>query len=90
MCTGRQALSHANQKRRISGQENRLILLTDTVFSNRSPDMGSMVYAKHLKEQGTAVEVMVSLEMIGFFSEERIQRYRKTGEGASWLKLFWL
>jgi Zn-dependent M28 family amino/carboxypeptidase len=40
-----------------------------------SPNMGSMVYAKHLKDQRIPVEVMVSLEMIGFFSEERIQAY---------------
>ena len=46
-----------------------------------SPNMGSMVYAKHLKEQGTPVEVMVCLEMIGFFSEEKIQRYPLPGMG---------
>ncbi|MBM4351719.1 MAG: M28 family peptidase, partial [Deltaproteobacteria bacterium] len=39
------------------------------------PNMGSMVYAKSLKEQGRPVEVMVSLEMIGFFRPERIQNY---------------
>jgi Zn-dependent M28 family amino/carboxypeptidase len=43
------------------------------------PNMGSMVYAKHLKEQGRLVEVMVSLEMIGFFSPERIQNYPLPG-----------
>ncbi len=46
-----------------------------------SPNMGSMVYAKHLKEQGTPVEVMVSLEMIGYFSDERIQAYPLPGMG---------
>jgi len=46
-----------------------------------SPNMGSMVYAKHLKEQGIPVEVMVSLEMIGYFSEKRIQRYPLPGMG---------
>jgi Zn-dependent M28 family amino/carboxypeptidase len=46
-----------------------------------SPNMGSMVYAKHLREQRTPVEVMVSLEMIGFFSEERIQGYPLPGMG---------
>ena len=46
-----------------------------------SPDMGSMVYAKHLKEQRVPVEVMVSLEMIGYFSEERIQTYPLPGMG---------
>ena len=46
-----------------------------------SPDMGSRVYAKHLKKQGISVEVMISLEMIGFFSEERIQAYPLPGMG---------
>jgi Zn-dependent M28 family amino/carboxypeptidase len=46
-----------------------------------SPNMGSMVYAKHLKEQRTPVEVMVSLEMIGYFSEKRIQAYPLPGMG---------
>jgi Zn-dependent M28 family amino/carboxypeptidase len=46
-----------------------------------SPNMGSMVYAKHLKDQRIPVEVMVSLEMIGFFSEERIQAYPFPGMG---------
>jgi len=46
-----------------------------------SPNMGSMVYAKHLKEQRIPVEVMVSLEMIGYFSEERIQAYPLPGMG---------
>jgi len=40
-----------------------------------SPHMGSMVYAKHLRDQKTPVEVMISLEMIGYFSKETIQRY---------------
>jgi len=44
-----------------------------------SHNMGSMVYAKHLKEHGVSVEVMVSLEMIGFFSKERIQNYPLPG-----------
>jgi Zn-dependent M28 family amino/carboxypeptidase len=43
------------------------------------PNMGSMVYAKHLKEQGRPVEVMVSLEMIGYFRPERIQNYPLPG-----------
>jgi Zn-dependent M28 family amino/carboxypeptidase len=46
-----------------------------------SPNMGSMVYAKHLREQRIPVEVMVSLEMIGYFSEERIQAYPLPGMG---------
>ncbi len=43
------------------------------------PNMGSMVYARHLKEKKTSVEVMVSLEMIGFFRPERIQNYPLPG-----------
>ncbi len=44
-----------------------------------SHNMGSMVYANHMKEQGISVEVMISLEMIGFFSKERIQNYPLPG-----------
>jgi Zn-dependent M28 family amino/carboxypeptidase len=44
-----------------------------------SPHMGSMVYAKHLRDQKTPVEVMISLEMIGYFSKEAIQRYPLPG-----------
>lgn len=46
-----------------------------------SPNMGSMVYAKRLKEERIPVDVMVSLEMIGYFSEERIQAYPLPGMG---------
>jgi Zn-dependent M28 family amino/carboxypeptidase len=46
-----------------------------------SANMGSMVYARHLKEQGIPVEVMVSLEMIGYYSKERIQAYPIPGMG---------
>jgi hypothetical protein len=38
-----------------------------------------MVYAKHLRDQKTPVEVMISLEMIGYFSKETIQRYPLPG-----------
>jgi hypothetical protein len=44
-----------------------------------SPRMGSMVYAKQLKDRGTPVEVMISLEMIGFFSKETLQTYPLPG-----------
>jgi Zn-dependent M28 family amino/carboxypeptidase len=56
-------------------------------FANEEPpcfgsmNMGSMVYAKYLKDQKISIEVMVSLEMIGFFSEERIQGYPLPGMG---------
>ncbi len=54
-------------------------------FANEEPpcfgsaNMGSMVCAKQLKEQGRSVEVMVSLEMIGYFCPERIQNYPVPG-----------
>jgi len=44
-----------------------------------SPRMGSMVYAARLKEQGTPVEVMISLEMIGYFKREPLQDYPLPG-----------
>jgi len=40
-----------------------------------SSNMGSMVYAKYLRDKKIEVLVMVSLEMIGYFSEEEIQDY---------------
>lgn len=46
-----------------------------------SSNMGSSVYAKHLKMQKASVTVMISLEMIGFFSDERIQTYPLPGMG---------
>ena len=50
-------------------------------FVNEEPpcfgsyDMGSMVYAKHLKDRKVPVDVMISLEMIGYFCKEPIQQY---------------
>jgi Zn-dependent M28 family amino/carboxypeptidase len=44
-----------------------------------SPRMGSMVYAKKLKDRGIPVEVMISLEMIGYFSKEALQTYPLPG-----------
>ncbi|MFB3886272.1 MAG: M28 family peptidase [Thermodesulfobacteriota bacterium] len=55
--------------------------LVFAAFVNEEPpcfgsyNMGSMAYARYLREQKIPVEVMVSLEMIGFFSEEAIQAY---------------
>ena len=55
--------------------------LVFAAFVNEEPPcfgshhMGSMVYAKHLKEQDVPVEVMISLEMIGYFSGEPMQNY---------------
>ncbi len=44
-------------------------------------DMGSMVFAKSLKEQGTPVEVMISLEMVGYYRREPIQKFPLPGMG---------
>jgi Zn-dependent M28 family amino/carboxypeptidase len=63
---------------RHSLSKKRLIFVA---FVNEEPpcfgsyNMGSMVYAKHLKEKKIPVDVMISLEMIGYFSKEPIQRY---------------
>jgi hypothetical protein len=46
-----------------------------------SNHMGSMVYANYLKEQRIPLEVMISLEMIGYFRQERIQKYPLPGMG---------
>jgi len=54
-------------------------------FVNEEPpffgyhNMGSMVYAQHLKDQKVQVEVMISLEMIGYFCREPIQQYPLPG-----------
>jgi len=54
-------------------------------FVNEEPpcfgsyNMGSMVYAKHLKDRKTSVDVMISLEMIGYFCREPIQQYPLPG-----------
>ncbi len=55
--------------------------LVFVAFVNEEPpcfgsyNMGSMVYAKHLKDRGISLDVMISLEMIGYFSKEPIQTY---------------
>jgi Zn-dependent M28 family amino/carboxypeptidase len=36
----------------------------------RTDQMGSAIHANHLKEQGIRVRIMISLEMIGYFSDE--------------------
>ena len=56
-------------------------------FVNEEPpcfgsyNMGSMVYAKHLRDRKVPVDVMISLEMIGYFCREPIQRYPLPGMG---------
>ncbi|SEM19711.1 Peptidase family M28 [Syntrophus gentianae] len=59
--------------------------LVFAAFVNEEPpsfgsrNMGSMVYAKHLKDNNISIDVMISLEMIGFFSEEVVQGYPLPG-----------
>ncbi|MBM4338229.1 MAG: M28 family peptidase [Deltaproteobacteria bacterium] len=54
-------------------------------FANEEPpcfgfsNMGSMICAKALKEQGVSVAVMVSLEMIGYFRPDQTQNYPLPG-----------
>lgn len=37
----------------------------------RTPQMGSYVYARSLRERGIEVEAMISLEMLGYFRDEK-------------------
>lgn len=37
--------------------------------------MGSYVHARYSKEKNIPIELMISIEMIGFFSDEKIQEY---------------
>lgn len=61
--------------------------LVFVAFANEEPpffgsyNMGSMVYAKRLKEEKIPAEVMICLEMIGYFSEKEIQAYPLPGMG---------
>ena len=72
--------------RLMKGNKNKKTLVF-VAFVNEEPpcfgsyNMGSMFYARHLKERGISVEVMASLEMIGFFSREPIQTYPVPGMG---------
>jgi len=47
----------------------------------RSPHMGSRVYARSLRARGELVDAMISLEMVGYFSNE---------EGSQSFPFFWL
>ena len=59
--------------------------LAFVAFANEEPpfygsgNMGSMVYAASLKDKKTEVDFMISLEMIGYFSKEKIQQYPLPG-----------
>jgi Peptidase family M28 len=57
-------------------------------FVNEEPpyfqteEMGSLVYAKRCKERGDKISAMISLETIGYFSDEpRSQKYPSAGLG---------
>jgi Zn-dependent M28 family amino/carboxypeptidase len=62
----------------VSSNKKHLVFVA---FANEEPpcfgsdNMGSMVYARHLKDQNVAVDVMLSLEMIGYFRQEAVQEY---------------
>jgi len=56
-------------------------LVNEEPPNSRPYHMGSMVYANYLKEQRIPLEVMISLEMIGYFRQERIQKYPLPGMG---------
>ncbi|MEY2564444.1 MAG: hypothetical protein QOH88_2637 [Verrucomicrobiota bacterium] len=48
----------------------------------QTPEMGSFVYARRCKERGDPIAGMISLETIGYFSDEpRSQKYPATGLG---------
>jgi len=40
-----------------------------------SPNMGSMVYANSLRQRGETLELMICLEMIGYFRDDERQQY---------------
>jgi Zn-dependent M28 family amino/carboxypeptidase len=70
----------------LKGSESKKTLVFVALVNEEPPcfgsyNMGSMVYARHLREQKIPVEVMVSLEMIGFFRPEPIQSYPLPGMG---------
>jgi len=59
---------------------NRKRLVLAAFVNEESPcfgshNMGSMVYAGQLKDRKVPVDVMIALEMIGYFSKEPIQKY---------------
>jgi Zn-dependent M28 family amino/carboxypeptidase len=66
---------------RLHKESNNRKHLFFVAFVNEEPpcfgshNMGSMVYAKHLKERQVPVDVMIALEMIGCFRKEPIQKY---------------
>lgn len=69
--------------RLLPGLESRLEYRIDLVAYTleelpffRTPAMGSAVHAQSLKEQGAAVELMICLDMIGYFDDRpRSQKY---------------
>jgi Zn-dependent M28 family amino/carboxypeptidase len=71
---------------------NRMHLIF-VAFVNEEPpcfgshNMGSMVYARHLKDHRAPVELMVCLEMIGYFKNEPIQGYPLPGMGLFYPKM---
>jgi len=70
--------------RLFKGSANKKSLIF-VAFVNEEPPcfgshrMGSMVYAKDLRDRKVPVDVMISLEMIGYFRREPIQQYPLPG-----------
>jgi Zn-dependent M28 family amino/carboxypeptidase len=70
--------------RLLRGNPSRKTLVL-TAFVNEEPpfygsrNMGSIVYARELKEKNARVEVMLSLEMIGYFGKGYPQRFPLPG-----------
>ncbi len=72
--------------RLVQGSSSRKTLLFAALANEEppffgTPDMGSMVLAKSLRSRETPVKVMLSLEMVGYFREEPIQRFPLPGMG---------
>ena len=71
--------------RRFAGKQNALILrfvafTNEEPFHFQSPEMGSWVYASRCKARGDRIGGMISLETVGYFSEEAgSQNYPMTG-----------
>jgi Zn-dependent M28 family amino/carboxypeptidase len=67
------------------GSNHRTLLFA--AFANEEPpffgssNMGSMVCTKDLRDQNAPVELMISLEMVGYYSRKPIQGYPLPGMG---------
>lgn len=72
--------------RMVQGSSSRKTILFAALANEEPPffgtdDMGSMVLAKSLRNREAPVQVMLSLEMVGYFRKEPIQRFPIPGMG---------